>query len=171
MQPPIRGMVFTPLHTKYYNYNITMQLGGNYGKSQYPSTTELKISHICLYKPITKNVTPQFDPLGENASFFYFLLLKYKYLSPRIHLESFIKFPGKKVILLLLQAILPLYQGNMTPQPPIGGSSDPHTMWSVVGGQYPPKRQGGLKIPHLVGVGICFILRKSRVNKVRKTLV
>jgi len=79
-----------------------MQLGGNYGNLECPSMIELKFFYIHLYKPIIKNVTPQFDPLGENASFFYFLLLKYKYLSPRIHLESFIKFPGKKVILLLL---------------------------------------------------------------------
>ena len=65
-----------------------MQLGYNYGNLERPSMIELRFFYIHLYKPITKNITPQFDPLGEKVLFFYFLLLKYKYLSPRIHLES-----------------------------------------------------------------------------------
>ena len=91
-----------------------MQLGDNYGNLERPSMIELRFFYIHLYKPITKNITPQFDPLGEKVLFFYFLLLKYKCLSPRIHLESFLKITAKKVFLLLLLGILPLYQGNMT---------------------------------------------------------
>ena len=106
---------------------------------------------------------PNLTPQGQMYLFFYFLLLKYKYLSPRIHLESFKKFPGKKVSITLLQAILPYIRVNDLIAP-IGGSSDSHTMWSVVGGQYPPKRHGVLKIPHLLGVDICCILYRSRVK-------
>ena len=60
-----------------------MQLGDNYGNLERPSMIELRFFYIHLYKPITKNITPQFDPLGEKVLFFLFLIIKIQVPEPK----------------------------------------------------------------------------------------
>ena len=73
-----------------------MQLGGNYGNLECPSMIELKFFYIHLYKPIIKNVTPQFDPLGENVSFFLFFIIEIQVPEPKNSPWKFHKVPSKK---------------------------------------------------------------------------